>query len=387
MNIDFIFNVILLIIFGSIGIMGNILLIRLFMNTDTKVNFHKLMITLAIYDLIYIIFSFVAFALPELSEDYIKYGFHHYIATKAVPLLQVTLTGSVYCTVSVSLERYMTVCHPFYVADKKWSAKWHIIPIIAFSIIYNAPHFFEFRTTYGPVKNANNTLKSNHSYTNIGFDNQTEDARMMRFNTTIISDFVPNLEILAQNATRNQSLKDFDKEENFEYQVELTELRKNKFYYTIYIIGLNLIFNGVIPFTTIVILNILLHNRLKEITAGSPYQSVSDSLTNNYRNVNEIKFNEIVLAKISIIISAVFLIFHSVKWIPNIYELIQRIQCDEDDIPWPNWIETITTISHFLIILNSSVNYYIYAFTHNKVPRPKRWNLNIINMDTIEMYT
>ena len=387
MNIDFIFNVILVIIFGSIGILGNILLIRLFMNTDTKVNFHKLMITLAIYDSIYIIFSFVAFALPELSEDYIKYGFHHYIATKAVPLLQVTLTGSVYCTVSVSLERYMTVCHPFLVAEKKWSAKWHIIPIIVFSIIYNAPHFFEFRTTYGPVKNATSTLKSNHSFMNIGLNNQTEDASMITLNNTIISDFVPNLETLAQNITRNLSLKDFDKEEKFEYQVELTELRKNKFYYTIYIIGLNLVFNGVIPFTTIVISNILLHNRLKEITAGSPYQSVSDSLINKYRNVNEIKFNEIVLAKISIIISAVFLIFHSVKWIPNIYELIQRIQCDEDDIPWPNWIETITTISHFLIILNSSVNYYIYAFTHNKVPRPKRWNLNIINMDTIEMYT
>ena len=209
----------------------------------------------------------------------------------------------------------------------------------------------------------------------------------MSHNNTIISDFFPNLETLAENATRNYSLKDFDREEKFEYQVELTELRKNKFYYTIYIIGLNLVFNGVIPFATIVILNILLHNRLKEITTDSPYQSVSDSVTNKYRNVNEIKFNEIVLAKISIIISAVFLTFHSVKWIPNIYELIQRIQSDEDDIPWPKWIETITTISHVLIILNSSVNYYIYAFTHNKIPRPKRWNLNTINMDTIEMYT
>ena len=90
---------------------------------------------------------------------------------------------------------------------------------------------------------------------------------------------------------------------------------------------------------------------------------------NTCDTTTRIKFSEIDLAKISIIIAAVFLTFHSVKWIPNIYELIQRIQSDMEEIPWPDWIENVTTVSHFLILLNSSVNYYIYELTHKKIPQ------------------
>ena len=132
MNIEFVFEVVLVIIFGSFGVIGNILLIKHFVNTEPKVNFHKLMITLAVYDTLYIVLCFVAFSIKELSEDYTKMGFHQHIAPKAVPLIQVTLTGSVYCTLCISLERYLTVCHPFYVASHKWPAKRLIIPIVIF---------------------------------------------------------------------------------------------------------------------------------------------------------------------------------------------------------------------------------------------------------------
>ena len=138
--------------------------------------------------------------------------------------------------------------------------------------------------------------------------------------------------------------------------------------------------NGVFPFTIIFILNMLLHNRLKQISHTNPFPSNRDYVasTITMRNIQEhqndrpkIKFGEIVLAKISIIIATVFLTFHSVRWIPNIFELIHRISYDLEEIPWPEWIQTVTTISHFLILVNSSVNYYIYAFTHNKIPLPR----------------
>ena len=150
--------------------------------------------------------------------------------------------------------------------------------------------------------------------------------------------------------TRNNVSRDKEEVVKFEYEVELTSLRKNKYYYTIYIIGLNLLFNGVIPYAIIVVLNILLYNRLKKIVISSSYPSFSGSiqLSQFPRNSNtqstcdtkttRIKFSEIDLAKISIIIAAVFLTFHSIKWIPNIYELIQRIQSDMEEIPWPDWM-------------------------------------------------
>ena len=87
--------------------------------------------------------------------------------------------------------------------------------------------------------------------------------------------------------------------------------------------------------------------------------------------VRRIKLNEIMLAKVSIGIVIVFVICHSVKWIPNIYELVQRLLQEttkSENIAWPLWVQYITEISHFLTVLNSSVNFYIYYITHYGVP-------------------
>ena len=403
MTIAYTCEVILVIIFGLFGLIGNFLLIRLFMNNDTKLNFHKLMITLAVYDTIYILLCFIAFAIPEIFDDYKKKGFHHYIAPKAVPLMQVALTGSIYCTFSISLERYLTVCHPFFIASNKWSAKRYVVPIIAFSFLYNAPHFFELRTTYGIVKGNCTKEELNMSYPSKDNYNMTEETSKAELDDTFISNHFDTLQTSIENQIRKNCSTNREKIEKFEYTVELTALRKNKYYYTIYIIGLNFVFNGLIPYTLIVILNILLHNRLKEIVVCRPQHSSTESCTKtiaSYSSHNHflgsqntyhtrstrIRFNEIVLGKISIIIAVVFLTFHSVKWIPNIYELVQRTQYDMEDVPWPDWIETITTVSHFLIVLNSSVNYYIYTFTHYKIPQLNRWNPKAQNSD-IELKT
>ena len=378
MDISYLFEVVLVTIFGSFGVLGNILLIKLFVNTDIKVNFHKLMITLAAYDTIYILLCFIAFTMPEIFEDYKKMGFHHHIAPKAVPLLQVALTGSIYCTVNISIERYMTVCHPFYVAAHKWPAQRTIIPIIVFSILYNVPHFFEFETIYGPVKNNRTNLELNNS--NQPIQNQNEMIYLMKLNDTVPLDIDTIVKVPESESRRSNNSSDVDEHEQFEYKVELSSLRKNKYYYTIYIIGLNLLVNGVLPFTIILILNILLHNRLKEIILVDPCHSTRESfasssvMANNHgyqNNMPQINFREIELAKISIMIAAVFLTFHSIRWIPNIFELTERKLSDMEEIHWPEWIETVTAISHFLILLNSSVNYYIYVFTHNKIPLPR----------------
>ena len=49
----------------------------------------------------------------------------------------------------------------------------------------------------------------------------------------------------------------------YEYTNVLTPLRANPLYYSVYIIGLNFIFNGLLPFTLIISLNVLLYKQLK----------------------------------------------------------------------------------------------------------------------------
>ena len=68
------------------------------------------------------------------------------------------------------------------------------------------------------------------------------------------------------------------------------------------------------------------------------------------------------LFQVSLTIVFIFILCHSVKWIPNLYELARLAR--EDKREWPPWVESVTHISHFLMVVNSSVNFYIYCFKH-----------------------
>ena len=57
----------------------------------------------------------------------------------ALPCAQIGLTGSIYFTLAISVERYFTVCRPFYRASHAWPAKAYIVPIVLVSVVYNLP--------------------------------------------------------------------------------------------------------------------------------------------------------------------------------------------------------------------------------------------------------
>ena len=395
MGSAFVFEVVLLFITGCFGVLGNCLLIKTFVKLEEKVNFHHVMITLAIFDTIYILLCIIVFAMPEmLPESYKTEGYDFYIAPKAVAMLQVALTGSIYCTVSISLERYLTVCHPFYSALKNWTAKRYIIPIVLFSVIYNVTRFFEIRIKYTEYQQENvcNITKNNETFYNHAHENQlynatslSDDNNLVPYNSTL-----QNNNCSTENISRTTEYMKDDPIYNYEF--ELTELRKNKYYYIIYIVGLSLIFNGLIPFAVIISLNVLLYRQLKTILANSTSHfnprssssalhhycrssSLSSSQPQHQRSsrrnfIRRIQLSEIELAKVSIAIVVVFVICHSVKWIPNIYELLQRLFQDigEEDIAWPLWVQYNTEISHLLTVLNSSANFYIYYITHYGMP-------------------
>ena len=303
---------VLIVIFGTFGVLGNALLIQLFFKKGVILNFQKLMVALAIYDTLYTLLSIINFSMPELVDAFTYYGYYQFMVPTTIPMMQVALTGSTYCIAGISLERYLTVCHPFFVARTQWSARRYIIPITTLSLLYNVPHFFELRAE---------EVRSNY-----GIDE-------VHNSTTDTWENMPN------------------------YHVFLTPLRKNKYYYLIYIIGLNSIINGIIPYASILILNTILYKRLKILANQQSFQS-------------HFSFNEVMLSKVSLINSMVFILFHSVKWIANIYEVIQRITHSdtEKDIEWPSWVEHMTQASHFLITLNSSLHFYIYWGAHHLLP-------------------
>ena len=90
--------------------------------------------------------------------------------------------------------------------------------------------------------------------------------------------------------------------------------------------------------------------------------ATSISINERRSSLSSSKKNEIALAKVSLAIVLIFILCHSVRWIPNVYELVRIVRGQKED--WPSWIESLTHISHFLTTLNSSVNFYIYCFKH-----------------------
>ena len=378
------FEAILVLITGSVGLFGNCILIYWFFKLNRKLNFHYLMLTLAAYDTIYVLLCILVFAIPKLFQNYNTDVYYYYLVPKAIPIIQVALTGSIYCTGAISVERYLAVCRPFYTAtENKWSAKRYIIPILIFSLIYNVPRFFEMRTQIIEVPS---TTQLNITSINFNEDEaiSTEKKTFPRMNVTINEALDETTENLgtASNAlfTTDTTLT----KGNIIYDLELTKLRNNKYYYSIYTIGLNLILMGICPFVLIITLNVLMYRELMRIIGDSPHTKSRScsiiSFTNNRDSTRRsigniinkrIKPSEILLAKVSLLIVAVFVFCHTIRWIPNIYELIQRLCTSDniiDQIEWPSWVEYVTSISHFLIVFNASINFYIYYFNHKGIP-------------------
>jgi len=90
-SMEFIFEVVLLMAVGILGLIGNISAIILFSRLENQLKFHQLMMTLSVFDTLYVVVSILLFAMPQLSKGYIESGAHHYILPKALPFAQVRL--------------------------------------------------------------------------------------------------------------------------------------------------------------------------------------------------------------------------------------------------------------------------------------------------------
>ena len=61
--------------------------------------------------------------------------------------IQFFLTGSIYSTLAVAIERYVSVCHPHFIGYSE-AGKLSVAGLILFSIVFNICRFLEFETAY-----------------------------------------------------------------------------------------------------------------------------------------------------------------------------------------------------------------------------------------------
>ena len=154
-----------------------------------------------------------------------------------------------------------------YRVSHSWPAKVLVLPIVAFAFVYNIPKFFELETV------------------------------------------VPGQTIVVNGTNTTSEV----------YDIQATAMRLDQYYYKIYLMWMNFFLMGLGPFVILVVLNALTVRELI-VLSGSRGNSQGvaigpDSASNRRK--------DIVLAKVSMAIVFVFIVCHSIKWIPNIYELLQ----------------------------------------------------------------
>lgn len=340
-QVQLLFHGILLIVIGVIGVIGNISGIVHFCNMKRPLKFHWLMMTLFVFDTIFVLSAIVMFALPTLSEEY-KANAHLYIGPKTLFFIQMAMTGSLYCQIGFTIERYLVVCHPFYIVAKEWSVKRYIIPLVTFSIFYNLPKFFELDT----------------------FVCDSELFHKQHENITAPHSWTRNATLYAP-----------------------TEMRRNHYYQQVYLTGMNIVFMLIGPFLVLIVLNSLTLMNLggyaitqRRDSAFFKYGAEPEKLSKLQPTGQDASGSksarEVILVKISLAIVFISILMHSVKWVPTIYELVDEEGYQSSVYMVGSWITSWEYVSHFLLVVDASIRFYIYLIPRSKALNKVRRHLS-----------
>ena len=135
-----------------IGVLGNTTSIFLLTRRSLNNFFNKLLVWLAVFDLLFC-FTMLLESLSRMGiESYFQLMlFPHFL----YPLGAISMTGSIYMTMAVSLERYIAIRQPISRLPKQFSMVAindsfynkrllkYVVPIAAFAITFNIPKFLE----------------------------------------------------------------------------------------------------------------------------------------------------------------------------------------------------------------------------------------------------
>ena len=156
--VEFITEGVLLIIISILGFVGNALSIYVLLRPTLRGIFSNILMGLASFDALFLVCAITTFGLPTVSSWYKKNVFLK-IMPVSYGLTHLARVGSVFATLSVTLERFFAIVFPF--KDVDVVKRWLIPSTVIFTIVYNVPKFFEvnhfltFKSQY-PFKYSNN---------------------------------------------------------------------------------------------------------------------------------------------------------------------------------------------------------------------------------------
>uniref|UniRef100_A0A1I7WRT6 G_PROTEIN_RECEP_F1_2 domain-containing protein n=1 Tax=Heterorhabditis bacteriophora TaxID=37862 RepID=A0A1I7WRT6_HETBA len=204
---------------GIFGLFGNAST-ALILTRPSMRNPNNLFLTaLAVFDTCLLITAFFIYAMEYIIEY--TQAFDLYVAWLtylrfAFALSHISQTGSVYITVTVTIERYLAVCHPrrSKALCSSGGAAWSILGVTAFAVLFNATKFFELEVTVNPECPDGSNWQSYILLPSRMAANSIYQQVYALWLTNIVMVFLPFLTLLVLNSiiayTIKKSLENFD---------------------------------------------------------------------------------------------------------------------------------------------------------------------------------
>ena len=156
--------------------------------------------------------------------------------THRIGLVGIGRVGSVGVTVSISIERYLSICHQ----NNERKSLLVIIPTL-FAILYNIPRFFELLACTESQMNAQIWNNSSITYNS---ENTTSENGQDATNSSIVE-----VECTPEG-------------------LRGTPMRQNRWYIIFYSVVSKLLLVEIIPWITVIVLNYLIWKKIQEFQAN-----------------------------------------------------------------------------------------------------------------------
>ena len=344
------------IIMGCLGFVVNIIMIIILSTREfRKIFFNKLIITLTISDLLYLSFNvYESLHLYFIETSYC--GLPGYIQFISYPLRKITMCFSIYMTVILTFERYLAVTNPITHRNRSIGSSWrkqflkYISPVCLVSfVIFGTPLFFAFKMKEYTFREDSKTNITTHN------DENQDDLKVL--------------------STHCMSVW----------------LRTDRWYILLYNNLTNFVITGAIPFILLVCFNCQIYRTIKDSIRTRQQLNIRKSTRNvdHLRRPSEVEAQDKgidilqSLVLFGIVIS--FFVCHVLRVVLNLEEIIYfeelgRLKLMKVKCTWVQfWTLIAGDLSHFLLQVNSSINFFIYGFLSSqfkKALKEKIFNFN-----------
>ena len=329
---------------GCIGVFLNLITIHVFSSPALRKNFfNRLLICLAIFDTLYIT--------CEISEVF-RHRHNTFLQQSifvnfVFPIRNIFMFSSVYMTVVLAFERYQAITNPMQYRIRGVRSSLnkelltHVLPGVIFAVIYYIPRFFELN-----VEEIGKDCTNFTNMTSISVNDSAEEAINIATKGTCTPKYI----------------------------VVPTNLRRNHIYVFWYLIASNLTLTALIPFLALSFLNCKIISSLKKVSERKKSlrtkksTASTDALCSPNNNPTSHLDTDMKKTFILFSIVALFVICHSLRVAFNIDEFIYRMRqlansqfCRSPRI----WTRYLGPFNQLFIILNSSLNFFIYTVFDN----------------------